>query len=64
VQVFFFLPGILPRLLRGLELPAYAAVPPLWYLGLFSVAREGRTLGEGMAVRAPVRHGAGAGAAV
>jgi hypothetical protein len=52
VQVFFFLPGILPRLLRGVELPAYAAISPLWYLGLFTWVGEGRTLGEGMAARA------------
>ena len=52
VQVFFFLPGILPRLLRGVALPEYAAVPPLWYLGLFTWLGEGRILGDGLVVRA------------
>jgi hypothetical protein len=57
VQVFFFLPGILPRLLAGLELPAYAGAPPLWYLGLFTWIGEGRTLAEGMAARACIGTG-------
>ena len=52
VQVFFFLPGVLPRLLRGVELPAYAAAFPLWYLGLFAWLGEGRILGQGMVARA------------
>jgi hypothetical protein len=64
VQVFFFLPGILPRLLRGLELPAYAAAPPLWYLGLFTWLGEGRILGDGMAARACQATGSALAAAI
>ncbi len=50
VQVFFFLPGILPQLLKDLQSggAAYDWLPPMWFMGLFFSLADGRTVAPGL----------------
>ena len=50
VQVFFFLPGILPELMKGVITggTTYAHLPPMWFAGLFIWLADGRTVGPGL----------------
>jgi len=50
VQVFFFLPGILPELLKDVLTggSTYARLPPMWFAGLFIWLADGRTVGPGL----------------
>jgi hypothetical protein len=52
VQVFFFLPGILPRLLQDLQAggTTYSRLPPMWFTGLFIWLADGRTVAPGLAL--------------
>ena len=52
VQVFFFLPGILPRLLQDLQAggTTYSRLPPMWFTGLFIWLADGRTIAPGLAL--------------
>jgi hypothetical protein len=45
VEVFMFLPGILPRLVRELQggTAGYTWLPPVWFGGLYSWVAEGNT---------------------
>jgi hypothetical protein len=46
VQVFFFLPGLLPELLKDVLTggSTYARLPPMWFAGLFLWLADGRTV--------------------
>ena len=50
VQVFFFLPGILPELLKDVLAggSTYARLPPMWFAGLFIWLADGRTVAPGL----------------
>ena len=50
VQVFFFLPGILPQLLKDLQAggTTYDRLPPMWFTGLFIWLADGRTVAPGL----------------
>ena len=50
VQVFFFLPGILPELMTDVLTGSstYASLPPMWFAGLFIWLADGRTVGPGL----------------
>ena len=50
VQVFFFLPGLLPGLLKDVLAggTAYARLPPMWFAGLFLWLADGRTVAPGL----------------
>src|SRR5688572_10846369 len=50
VQVFFFLPGILPELMKGVITggTTYAHLPPMCFAGLFIWLADGRTVGPGL----------------
>ena len=52
VQVFFFLPGILPQLLKDLQAggTTYSRLPPMWFTGLFIWLADGRTVAPGLAL--------------
>lgn len=50
VQVFFFLPGILPELMKDVLTggTTYSRLPPMWFAGLFIWLADGRTVGPGL----------------
>jgi len=50
VQVFFFLPGLLPELMKEVLSGGtnYAHLPPMWFAGLFIWLADGRTVGPGL----------------
>lgn len=54
VQVFFFLPGLLPKLLQDVQAGgrSYADLPPMWFAALFMQVAEGRAIAPGLEVRA------------
>ncbi|HEY6507594.1 MAG TPA: hypothetical protein VIY56_06250, partial [Vicinamibacterales bacterium] len=51
VQVFFFLPGLLPELMRDVQEGgrSYAQLPPMWFAGLFMHLAEGHAVAPGLA---------------
>ena len=56
VQVFFFLPGLLPELLKDVLAggSTYARLPPMWFAGLFLWLADGRTVAPNLATWAGV----------
>ncbi len=50
VQVFFFLPGLLPELLKDMQTGgrSYAELPPMWFAALFMQVADGRTIAPGL----------------
>lgn len=50
VQVFFFLPGILPELLKDAQTggAAFGGLPPMWFAALFLSLADGRTIAPGL----------------
>ncbi len=51
VEVFFFLPAVLPTLMRGLQQggTSYSLLPPIWFAALFARIAEGRVVAPGVA---------------
>lgn len=54
VQVFFFLPGLLPELMKDVQAGgrSYAELPPMWFAALFMQLAEGQAMAPGLAARA------------
>jgi hypothetical protein len=54
IQVFFFLPGLLPELLKDVLAggTTYARLPPMWFAGLFLWLADGRTVAAGLVASA------------